>query len=148
MPARFLNRLRLPGGRRPRLDLYGHNPFPFRFPRLASELIPGGWRDFSDLDVFSREVARAFPGNPRLWLSEFTVQSDQRSLVFNLFVSQREQARWLRAAFGIVNRMRAIAGLGWLGLLDQPPGLQSAHWGLLTHDGSPKPALQAFRDAP
>jgi len=146
-PAYFLRWLKLPGGRRPRLDWYGHNPFPFRYPNLKEEPLAGGWRDISDMDVFSREVARAFPGRPRLWLSEFTIQSDQRSGIFDLYVNQQEQARWLKAAYRIARRVRPIAGLGWLSLVDQAPGPMSSHWGLMTSDGTPKPALEAFRRA-
>jgi hypothetical protein len=147
-PAQFLRWLRLPNGKRPRLDWYGHNPFPFRFPRLSLEPLSGGWRDISDMDLFGREVARAFPGRPRLWLSEFTIQSDQRSSIFELHVTRRQQARWLTAAYRIADRLRFVAGLGWIGLVDQAPGPGSSHWGLMTHDGTPKPALRAYRKAP
>jgi hypothetical protein len=146
-PAQFLSWLKLPSGRRPRLDWYGHNPFPFRFPRLRSALLPGGWRDISDVDVFAREVARAFPGRPKLWLSEFTIQSGNSSNIFQLSVSRKQQARWLAAAYRIAGRVHAVSGLGWIGLLDQPPAPGSSNWGLMTHDGTPKPALSAFRRA-
>jgi hypothetical protein len=137
----------MPGGRRPRLDWYGHNPFPFRRPRLRATVFPGGWRDISDMDVFSREVTRAFPGSPRLWLSEFTVLSDKPSNVFRLSLSREEQARWLAAAYRIADRLPAVAGLGWLGLFDQPPAPGSSNWGLLTYDGTRKPAFGAFKRA-
>jgi hypothetical protein len=146
-PVDFLRWLRLPNGGRPRLDWYGHNPFPFRYPRLKAEPLSGGWRDISDMDVFGREVARAFPGRPRLWLSEFTIQSEQRSNIFQLHVTRHQQARWLTAAYRIANRLPQVAGLGWIGLLDQPPGPASSHWGLMTYDGRPKPALDAYRKA-
>ena len=146
-PAQFLRWLKMPSGRRPRLDWYGHNPFPFRRPRLRATVLSGGWRDISDMDVFSREVARAFPGRPRLWLSEFTIVSDKRSNVFQLFLSQRQQAEWLAAAYRIADELPSIAGLGWLSLFDQPPAPGSANWGLLTHDGVRKPAFRAFRRA-
>lgn len=146
-PKQFLRWLKLPNGRRPRLDWYGHNPFPFRYPNLKEEPLSGGWRDISDVDTFSREVARAFPGRPRLWLSEFTVQSDQRSSIFDLYVNQDEQARWLSAAYRIARRVHRVAGLGWLSLLDQAPAPLSSHWGLMTADGTPKPALEAYRRA-
>jgi len=146
-PAQFLEWLRLPNGRRPRLDWYGHNPFPFRKPRLSADPLSGGWRDISDMDLFGREVDRAFPGRPRLWLSEFTIQSDRRSEIFQLHVTRRQQARWLTAAYRIAGRLPFVAGLGWIGLLDQPPGPGSSNWGLMTHDGTPKPALRAYRRA-
>jgi hypothetical protein len=147
-PAPFLRALRLPNGKRPRLDWYGHNPFPFREPRLSRRVLSGGWRDISDMDVFAREVAQAFPGRPRLWLSEYTVQSDRPSNIFQLVVSRREQARYVTAGYRIANRVKAVVGLGWIGLLDQPPMPGNANWGLMTHDGNPKPALRAYRRVP
>jgi len=146
-PAPFLRWLRMPSGRRPRLDWYGHNPFPFRRPRLATPLYRGGWRDISDMDVFTKEVARAFPGSPRLWLSEFTVVSDKSSNVFNLYLSRKEQANWLAAAYRIANRLPSVAGLGWLGLLDEAPAPGSANYGLMTHNGRRKAAFNAFKRA-
>jgi hypothetical protein len=146
-PAPFLRWLKLPSGRRPRLDWYGHNPFPFRKPDLRRSVLSGGWRDISDMDVFSKEVARAFPGRPRLWLSEFTVVSDKQSNIFQLFTSERQQASWLAAAYRIANRLPAVAGLGWLSLVDQAPALGSANWGLIKYDGVRKPAFRAFKRA-
>ena len=148
-PARFLRSMRLPNGRRPRLDWYGHNPFPFRFPNLRAKPISGGWRDISDLDTFGRELRRVYghPG-PRLWLSEFTIQSDKRSRDFTRFVSRAAQARWLAAAYRIADQLRSVAGLGWLGLMDEPEAPGSVNWGLLTATGARKPAYAAFRRAP
>ena len=146
-PASFLRWLRLPSGRRPRLDWYGHNPFPFRKPELRANLLSGGWRDISDMDVFAKEVARAFPGRPRLWLSEFTVVSDKQANIFQIYKTQKEQARWLAAAFRVANRVPAVAGLGWLSLLDQAPAPGSANWGLMTYGGARKPAFEAFKRA-
>jgi hypothetical protein len=69
--------MKLPSGQPPRLDWYGHNPYPFRFPDLRKSPIHGGWRDLSDPDTLAAEVDRAYRSRgqePRLWLSEFTVQ--------------------------------------------------------------------------
>ena len=41
-PPEFLKWLRLRDGRAPRLDWFGLNPYPFRFPDLAEEPVPGG----------------------------------------------------------------------------------------------------------
>jgi hypothetical protein len=156
-PAPFLAWMRLPDGRPPRLDWYGHNPFPFRFPNLKEGAIAGGWRDISDLDLFSREVRATYPRRcgrkrcrvgPKLWLSEFNVQSDHASFEFDSFVSRSEQARWLSAAYRIADRLPSVAGLGWLYLLDAPEGPRSPQYGLLTAAGAPKPALEAYRNAP
>ncbi len=148
-PKPFLDDMRLPNGRRPRLDWFGHNPFPFRFPNLRKRAFGEGYRDISDLDLFSREVRQAYPRTrPRLWLSEFTVQSDKRSRDFELVVSRAEQARWLTASYRIADELPSVAGLGWLTLLDEREAPGSANFGLLTAGGARKPSFYAFRKAP
>ncbi len=151
MPPKFIHWLKLPNGRPPRMDLWGHNPFDGRFPRLADEPI-GRFRGFNDVDTLFEQISRVYRAArrpvPRLWLSEWTVISDKPSRIFLKFhVSAREQARWIRAAFGIVRRTPYIAGLGWFTLLDEPTAPGSANWGLLRSDGSPKPAFAAYERA-
>jgi len=147
-PAYFLQYMRLPNGRPPRLDWYGHNPFPFRFPNLRELARTDGYRDISDLDTFGRELRNVYGNKVKFWLSEFIVQSDKGSREFLNSVSRAEQARWLAAAYRIADDLPQVAGLGWLGLLDEPEGRGSANRGLLTSSGSRKPAYDAFRDAP
>jgi hypothetical protein len=36
-PLNFIRAMRLPNGRRPRMDLYGHNPFTARSPNLRKQ---------------------------------------------------------------------------------------------------------------
>jgi len=146
-PAPFMKFMRLPNGRPPRLDWFGHNPFPFRFPNLRELAVGGGFRDISDLDTFQRQLRRTYGKRARFWLSEFLVLSERGSSQFKLAVSQREQARWLRAAFRIADDLPSVAGLGWLSLLDQPRAQGSSNWGLLTASGNRKPAYGAFQRA-
>ena len=96
-PPDFLRHLRLPGGRPPRLDWFGHNPFPFREPKLAEGPLAGGFRDISDTDTLSDEVRRVYGRRVPLWLSEYTIQSDHGSVVFATFVSRALQAQYLTA---------------------------------------------------
>ena len=149
-PKQFIEWMKLPSGQPPRLDWYGHNPYPFRFPDVRKQPIPGGWRDLSDLDTLTEEVDRAYRSRgepPRLWLSEFTVQSDHTSRVFEAFVSQASQARWLTAGYEAAAEVPQVEGLGWFTLLDQAGGRLAAHWGLLTSDGhTKKPAFRAYRE--
>jgi hypothetical protein len=159
-PAAFLRFMRLPSGRPPRLDWYGHNPFPISFPSLRNRPVRGGFRDISDLDTFSGEVARAYTRRcrprgerrcgrrPKLWLSEFLVQSDHGSKIFARSVTKAQQARWLRAAYEIVDGMPSVAGLGWLSLLDMDQKPRSVNWGLMTSSGERKPAFYAYSRAP
>lgn len=147
-PYNFLKLMRLPNGKLPRLDWFGHNPFPFRYPNLRYRPVPGGWRDISDLETFSAEVRSTYGPRVKLWLSEFTIQSGHASSAFELFVSPRKQGEWLSAAFRIADEVPGIAGMGWVGLLDQPPAPLSPNFGLMTSIGARKPAYSAFRSAP
>ena len=148
-PPDFLRFMRLPSGKPPRLDWFGHNPFPFRNPSLADTPLAGGFRDISDTDTFSDEVRRVYGRRIPLWLSEYTIQSDRGSAVFATFVSRAEQARYLTAGYRIADHLGAsVAGIGWLALLDEPPGQDSANWGLLTYGLERKPAFAAMARAP
>lgn len=147
-PAPFLQMMRLSNGRPPRLDWFGHNPYPFRFPNLKELSIEGGWRDISDMDTFTQELQGIYGSNARFWLSEFTILSDMPSAEFTSFVSRQAQAQWLTAGFKIADALPSIAGLAWFTLLDQPERAGGSHTGLLTADGARKPAYQAFRQAP
>ena len=148
-PADFLRWMRLPNGRLPRLDWLGHNPFPFRFPNLAAKPLAGGYRDISDVDTLSRDARRAYGRPVPLWLSEYTIQSDHGSAVFASYVSRAVQARYVTAGFRLVDGLGpAVAGLGWVGLLDEPEAPGSANWGLMTYDLQRKPAFAAMRRAP
>ena len=153
-PSKWIRWMRLPSGRPPRLDWYGHNPFSRRAPdiRLTDNPQFPGSRDVSDADTFAREVHRAYRRGPRfrrhgppLWLSEFTVSSDRPNRAFTLAVSRLDQALWLREAFSIAKRVRA-AGLGWFNLYDEPlttPGGLTT--GLMTYEGLRKPAYTTYK---
>lgn len=143
----FMRYMRLPNGEPPRLDWFGHNPFPIRFPNLREIPIAGGYRDISDLDTFARQLRRTYGRRARFWLSEFLVLSDRASDQFELFVSRPEQARWLAASYRIADSLPSVAGLGWLTLLDEPRRSGGSNWGLLTDTGARKPAYRAFRAA-
>jgi hypothetical protein len=152
MPTLFARYMKLPNGRPPRMDLWGHNPFDARFPRLSDDPI-GRFRGFNDIDTLHREISAYYRQGrrtvPRLWISEWTVISGRPSSIFlNFHVSVREQARRLRAAFRIAQSTPYVAGMGWFTLLDQPAAPGSANWGLLRADGRPKPAYNAYRNVP
>jgi hypothetical protein len=147
-PAYFLQYMRLPNGKPPRLDWFGHNPYPFRFPNLREFARTDGYRDISDLDTFGQQLRTAYGKKAKFWLSEFYIQSDKASREFLINVSRTEQARWLAAAYRIADDLPQVAGLGWFKLLDDPEARGSVNRGLLTSSGARKPAYDAFRDAP
>jgi len=150
-PLNFIRAMRLPNGRPPRMDLYGHNPFTSRRPALSSPPLGYGFADFSDLDTLVRWVDRYLElSNPRplkLFLAEFTVSSDHPNYEFNFYVTRRTQASWLKAALRIARGWNRIYSLGWIGLYDDPPrpdGLENAR-GLLDDMGRKKPSFGAYK---
>jgi len=133
------------------MDFYGHNPYSTRFPDLAEQPYAPGVRDINDIDTLHQEIVAAYAGHgpaPKLWLSEFSISSDTANRAFDFFVSRPEQARWVTAAFKLVDSAPYVAGLGWYELLDEPastPGHLTE--GLLTASGQPKPSFYAYAKA-
>ena len=58
--SKFVRWMKLPNGKPPRLDWFGHNPFSVRFPRLSKPAYNDSVRDMSDVDTLHREVKRAY----------------------------------------------------------------------------------------
>jgi hypothetical protein len=137
-PQQWIENMRLPDGRPPRLDLYGHNPFSIRAPSLSNPPSPGEQSDFSDLgrltEIVSHNLGRPENPHPRLFLSEWTIPTAP-DREFNFFVDTRVQALWISDALRIASRLRSIYALGWIHLYDELP--QSAG-GLITADGQKK----------
>jgi hypothetical protein len=158
MPGDFIRWMRLPNGKPPPLDLYGHNPFSTRFPDISVDGFPGSpaSRDICDLDMLYRDLRRIYRGQyrqfrrrgPRLWVSEYTISSDRGNRFFDFYTTREGQANYLRAAFDIARRSSFIAAFGWIGLLDDPASDPlGATFGLMTHEGERKPAYYAYRRA-
>lgn len=154
-PLRWVKWMRLPNGRPPRMDLYGHNPFTTRKPDLRRPYGGYGYADFSDLDTLARTIDRNLGRRRgrriRLFISEFTVPTDHPNAIFNFHVSRRTQANWLAAAIRIARDWPRIYALGWFSLYDQPPNGpggtpgDETNWGLLDWLGKPKPAYYVFK---
>ncbi len=156
LPRDWLRWMRLPNGKPPRLDVWGHNPFSTRFPKLSDGLLGPKFYDFNDLDALHKDVAKvyrhAYPSKfkhagPKLWISEFTIQADHGSQDFNFFVSQADQAKWVSAAYREANKTDYILGVGWLGLLDEPAAPYNRTTGLMTYELAKKPAYAAYKAA-
>jgi hypothetical protein len=148
-PADFVKWMRLPNGKPPPLDYYGHNPFSVRFPKLSERPYFRGGRDINDIDTLHSQLRQTYHRSVKLWLSEFTISSDHRNRAFDFAVSRRQQARWLTAAFKLVNSVNYVSGLGWFNLVDEPPSPhdQNLTNGLMTYRLSPKPAFYAYQHA-
>jgi hypothetical protein len=142
----WIENLRLPNGRAPRLDLYGHNPFSIRAPNLLNPPSPNQQIDFSDLARLDKLVDDNLgrPGNrePGLFLSEWTIPTTV-DREFNFHVDLRVQAQWITGGLRLAGELRDIYALGWIHLYDEPP--QSAG-GLIEADGRKKPGYFAWQD--
>jgi hypothetical protein len=148
----WIDHMRLPNGRPPRLDLYGHNPFTWRTPDPRAAPSCCFLSDFNDLRRFARSVDRNFRrrGHPPipLFLSEFFLPTAPDSEL-NVWVDPPVQAAWISAILRTVRSSSRIAALGWIHLYDDPPssdGTPVSHGGLLNADGTPKPGYAAFKD--
>ncbi len=143
-PQQWIENMRLPDGRPPRLDLYGHNPFSIRAPNLANPPSVEEQLDFSDLrrlvGLVHRNLVRPGARNPQLFLSEWTIPTAP-DREFNYFVEPRVQALWITDALRIGHQLSSIYALGWIHLYDEPP--QSAG-GLIQADGTKKPGYFAW----
>jgi hypothetical protein len=141
----WIENLRLPDGKPPRLDMYGHNPFGYRAPSLSNPPSPGQQVDFSDLGRLSKLVDRYLgrPGNehPKLFISEWTVTTSV-DLEFNYYVEPMVQAEWITDALRIAKNMPSIYAVGWIHLYDEPP---TSYGGLIQTDGAEKPGFAAWK---
>jgi hypothetical protein len=147
----YLHWLRLPDGRPPRMDYYGHNPYSVRFPDLSKRPFSPLVRDIDDIDTLHAELSGIYRGYgpvPKLWLAEFGI-SDSSNPSFDYYVSRPVQARWVSAAYRLVDSVSYVAALGWFELLDEPAASKGRlSEGLMTADGVPKPAFYAYAAAP
>jgi hypothetical protein len=149
-PYNWIRYLRLPNGKRPRMDLYGHNPFTGRRPR-ANAPQDRYVVDISDMPTFTRFLDRRLRtpsgGRLKLFFSEFFWPTDHANNEVAFHLSRKLQASWLKDALRLVRRSPRVYTLGWFALYDDPPradGL-SVNRGLMTFKGKRKPSYKVFR---
>jgi hypothetical protein len=154
-PKNWIRYVKLPSGKPPRMDMWGHNPFGYRKPRLSDPPLGHGFADFGTLDTlvgwldrYQRRGKRRLP----LFLSEYTIPSDHANYEFNFWATREAQAEFATAALRITRRWRRIYTMGWFALEDEPPNGPNGthgdenHRGLMTHDFSKKPSYFAFKN--
>lgn len=136
----WIENLRLPNGRPPRMDMYAHNPFSWEAPNFSDPPSPDGEVMFSDLPRLARWIDRYLHRGLPIFLSEWTIPTsvDQQ---FNFYVDPDTAATWIRDALHLARGWKRIYGLGWVNVYDSPP---ESYGGLLTSDGQPKPSFYAF----
>jgi hypothetical protein len=149
-PYNWVKYMKLPNGHRPRLDLYGHNPFTGRRPGFGQyqhkQVV-----DFNDIPSFTKyldtTLRDAHGHKLKLFFSEFFWPTDHANGEFNFHLSKSLQASWLQSAFNVAHKSPRIYTLGWYSLYDDPPqpsGLE-VNRGLMTYAGKRKPAYNVFR---
>jgi hypothetical protein len=139
-PLQWLENLTLPNGRRPRMDMWAHNPFSYTPPVFAGPPSPFDEVQFSDLPELERWIQRYFHRTLPLFLSEFEIPTAPDD-TFNFWVDPELAASWVREALRTSRRWHDIYALGWINVYDDPP-LETG--GLLTANGTPKPDFYAF----
>ena len=152
-PVPWVQQMRLPNGKKPRLDLYGHNPFTNRKPDLSNPPFRPGYADFSDLRRFSKTVDKNLGTSHRhhipLFLSEWcepTTPPGQYDSEFSWILTYKQQKEWLQAGFRVAKAVGAYM-FGWIHLEDIPNGSGGyKSWsGLVQSNGVHKPAYSAFK---
>ena len=140
-PQQWMANLVLPNGRRPRMDMYGHNPFSYTVPVFGAAPSGYGEVQFSDLPRLE-SWTRTYFGHARpLFLSEFCVPTaaDQ---TFNFYISPPSvAAKWVKDALVTARHAGYISALGWVDVHDRMP-VNSC--GLIQQNGRRKPDFYAF----
>jgi hypothetical protein len=151
-PLDWIRLLRLPNGKRPRMDYYGHNPFTKRTPTLSQPPLGQGYADFGDLDTLAAQVDRYLgrrPDGKRLpiFISELCFPTDHANWEFNFFLTRATQAKWISDVLRVSRTWKRLVTLGYMGLYDFPlrPGNDQVESGLITREGVRKPAFDAFK---
>jgi hypothetical protein len=142
-PQQWLANLVLPDGRRPRMDMYGHNPFSYTIPLFSSTASGYGEVQFADLPRLESWTKTYLGRSLPLFLSEFCIPTaaDQ---TFNFYISPPSvAATWVKDALVTARHAGYIYSLGWVNVHDQLP-VNSC--GLISQNGKPKPDFFAFKN--
>jgi hypothetical protein len=145
-PQRFARALKRAHAAR-YFDVYSHHPYtPGGSIHQAPDQPPND--PTTTVTLFNlRTLLRLFPSKP-FYLSEYGY-STRPNFLFGFSVSEREQSRYLKAAFGVAKRHRQVKMLSWYLLQDSAPYDDRQETGVYTGlrrlNGSRKPAWYAFR---
>jgi hypothetical protein len=147
----WIKNLKLPNGKPPRMDMYGHNPFNNRRPVLHGPPLGHGFIDFTDMPILARWIDK-YLGRPRhhvgmkIFIAELMYPTDHRNFEFDYFVSRKTAASWLSLALREARKWKRIYTLAWTALYDDPvrPDHLQVERGLLTRTGKKKPAFFAY----
>ena len=136
----WIENLRLPNGRPPRMDLYAHNPFGPVKPDFSGPASPPGSVRFTDLPRLARWLDRYLHRGLRIFISEWTIPTaPDREFLY--WVDPPVAAQWITAGLRITRAWRRMYGLGWVNFYDNPP---LSYGGLIKANGHRKPLFYAF----
>jgi len=138
----WIQNLRLPDGKPPRMDMYAQNPFSYEAPSWHSGPSPFGEVQFSDLKRMEGWIQKYLHRTLPLFLSEFTIPTAPDD-TFNFWVEPKLAAKWITDALKLSRGWKEIYALGWINVYDDPPITAG---GLLTANGTPKPGFYAFEN--
>ena len=152
-PDTFVRQMVLPNGRRPRMDMFGINPYTERSLDMA---LPhrAGRVDFNDLDWLVRQLDRYWPRRRlQLFIEEFGWNTEHEASGWLYVISRKQQAARLTRAFRIAAAFPRINTMCWFQLYDSPPSKVGGMWqnwtsGLRTARGARKPSWRAFARVP
>lgn len=140
-PQQWIENLRLPDGRPPRMDMYGHNPFSYTLPVFGSKPSGYGEVQFSDLPELEGWTNQYLGHHVPLFLSEFCVPTAP-DRTFNFYISPPSvAAKWVKDALNTARHSGYIDALGWANVRDDLP---TNSCGLIQQNGTRKPDFFAF----
>lgn len=138
----WIENLKLPSGRPPRMDMYAQNPFTFEAPSFSTAPSLDGEVQFPDLPDLAGWIDRYLRRGMPIFLSEFTIPT-QPDEEFDYYVDPPVQAQWITDALRLSRHWNRIYALGWIHVYDDPP---ETYGGLITASGVRKPGFYAFAD--
>jgi hypothetical protein len=139
----WIKYMKLPNGRRPRMDMWGHNPWGFSKPNFKDPPSPNGTVEFSDLKRLAAALDDTFPGRPlKLYLAEWGVPTGAKDLDLGYTLKAKEATSWVKAAFKLA-RWKRIATVGWIHTTDTDRNST----GFFDVNGAKKATYDAFKAA-
>ncbi len=143
-PYQWLRYLRLPNGKPPRMDMWGHNPYGFKKPDLDKPSSRESSVSWGDLEDFAAAIDKVYPDQELpLYLSEWGVPTgfEDKDLLYK--VEDDEAEDWIETGLEIARDWDRIYTLGWVHPLDTDRSSQ----GLMDPEGEPKPSYDAYKGA-
>jgi hypothetical protein len=140
-PQQWISNLKLPDGKAPRMDMYGHDPFSYTVPLFSDKSSTFGEVQFQDLPRLETWTKDYLRHRMPLFLSQFCVPTAV-DRTFNFYISPPSvAAQWVKDALVTSRHAGYIAALGWANVHDDLP-VNSC--GLIQQNGQRKPDFYAF----